>query len=164
MTVDNEYDEPGTESEGFTQGEPAYQLLCLYDSLQEMAGALANSWEEFCDLVDPDESGMPHPGAIIISPVVDRGGELMVSFALADQEDIDTVGVSLFQLSDDGYGPPELGALQHLLEECLEDYTPYARPVDWQPLYRLVGNGSRPVELRTSWGELLAGADDSGEF
>lgn len=149
--------------QGEDNGAPPYQLLCLFESMLAMAGQLEENWHDLLDQIEQvkpdqiDSQGRPQPGALNIDIAIDRGGELSVRFASDDATLAESKVLAIFQLSEDGYGPPDPAALCALLEECLEDYQVNANPIDWSQLHQLIDGGTRTIEVRSSWGDLLYG-------
>jgi hypothetical protein len=166
LNDDDDWQEQAMTDPSSEGSHTAVQLVCYFDSTQELRGRIGECWLDFqAGFEDPQTLVEPRPVAFCRQNTglridIDNGLEITLQLfpviAGEPREDLPgSVSEVILQLHDDGAGSPDPVQLQELLEWLLEDLLPGVGQIDLECVAERFDGGERPVLLTDITGQLL---------
>lgn len=136
------------EMEGDSTALPPVRALCYFDSLSELQGFIAETWEELT------------ADALGVDLVIDAALECSLSFyPMAGGEPLPEEALggdsALLQLGDDGLGAVSPVRLWQFFEALLEDVLPRLERDNREEIFERFAGGQRPLQLVDTSGRPL---------
>ena len=143
------------EIEGESTALPPVRALCYFDSLSELQGFIAETWDELA------------AAALGVELVIDAALECSLSFCpMAGGEPLleEALGAdtALLQLGDDGLGAVSPELLWQFFEALLEDVLPRIERDNRQEIFERFAGGERTLQLVDTSGRPLMMPGDGG--